>query len=346
MKTYSITQLLSVDSLEKIQALNTLGIFTIRDMAEYAACRQAQFVMACFKQGNVENAGLENYIEASALTEDNLSRLEELDIVYLISVSEGNAEQLKSVFGVENLSQLADFPPYLEAQQIILESIRGEYYEKPSAPPALIPKLIGSTHTQVRYSNYVREKEYVLDEYKLTHFSDKDEPEPAGELIDIFYRSQFKFHLGYLASFHQKWINDGMHLGQVVHSLALAPGESRNIAVLDWYRRQRSSRDEDTTVSEVLRAEFMQTRALNEVVQTTASEHLYGSTEVELNDQDDRSRSGRWTRKRCGDERVGRSRSHIVDWPAPQGGIKFAGIGDKFHWRQPGVFERLRPGYA
>jgi hypothetical protein len=281
MKTHSITQLLTVDSLEKIQALNTLGIYTIRDMAEYAACRHAEFIMACFEQGKIEDADLENYIEASALTDDNLSRLDELDIVYLISVSEGDAEQLNSVFGVENLSELADFPPHREAQQIMLESIRGGFHEKPSAPPALIPKLIGSTHTQVRYSNYVREKELVLDEYELTYFSDKDEPEPAGELIDIFYRSQFKFYLGYLASIHQKWINDGTHLGEIIHSLALAPGESRNIVVLDWYRRQRSSREEDTTVSEELRAEFTQTRALNEVVQTTASEHLYGSTEVD-----------------------------------------------------------------
>ena len=111
MKMYSITQLLSVDSVEKIQALNALGIYTIRDMAEYAGCRHAAFVMACFAQGNVEQAGLENYIEAAALTPDNLSKLNELEIIYLISVSDADAEQLSSAFGVETLSQLAEFPP-------------------------------------------------------------------------------------------------------------------------------------------------------------------------------------------------------------------------------------------
>src|SRR5690606_10243112 len=132
---------------------------------------------------------------------------------------------------------------------------------------------IGSTHTQAGYSNYVREKEYVLDDYELNFFADADEPESADELIGIFYRSQFKFYLGYLASIQQKWISAGTHLGEIVHSLALAPGESRNIAVLDWYRRQLSTRGEDTTVAEELVAEFTQTRALNEVVQTTANEH-------------------------------------------------------------------------
>jgi hypothetical protein len=54
-----ISTLPSVNSVEKIQALNAIGIYSIRDMAEYAACRHAEFAMACFRQGNVENAGLE-----------------------------------------------------------------------------------------------------------------------------------------------------------------------------------------------------------------------------------------------------------------------------------------------
>lgn len=278
---YSITQLPSVNTLEKIQALNELGIFTIRDMAEFAPCRHAEYSMAAFRQGNVENAGLEHYIEEEALTPDNLNRLDELDIIYLISVDEAAAGQLETVFGVQTLSQLEALPPYQEAQEIILEAVRGEFYEKPSAPPALIPKLIGSTHTQVRFSNYVKEKDYRLSDYQLTYFSDKDEPDPAEELINIFYRSEFKFYLGYLASFHQRWINAGTNLGEIIHSLALAPGEQRQIAVLDWFRRQRSSRDEDTGVSEELQATFTQVRALNEVVQTTAREHLYGSTDVD-----------------------------------------------------------------
>jgi hypothetical protein len=280
MNTHTINQLASVNSVEKIQALNALGCFTVRDMAEYEPCRHAEFVMACFKQGNLADAGIENYIEASALTAPARSHLDRLPIVYLSSLSETDAQQLETVFSIKTLAQLAVFPPYHEAQQIVEHSIRGTFYEKPSAPAALIPKLIGSTHTQVRYSNYVKEKEYVFEDYALLHFPDADEPEPASALIDIFYRAQLKFHLGYLASIHQKWIDHGKYLGEIKHSLALAPGESRNIAVLDWYRRQRSSRDETTTVSEQLDSEFLQTRALNEVVQTTAKEHLDGSSIV------------------------------------------------------------------
>ncbi|HVG37940.1 MAG TPA: hypothetical protein VM870_01565, partial [Pyrinomonadaceae bacterium] len=281
MKINYITKLNSVNSLEKIQALNALGVFTVRDMAEYAPCRQAALLLSCLQQGNLEEAEPEHYLEADALTEDNLARLGELDVAQLNSVGAAEAEQFGLVFNVSTLAQLAVFAPYLEAQQAVLESIRGAFDEKPSAPAALLPKLIGSTHTQARFSNYVREREVLLSDYQLTYFSDADEPAPNPLLIDIFYRGRCKFYLGYLASIHQKWVSDGTHLGEPVHSLALAPGESRNVAVLEWFRRQSSSRDEDTTGAERLRAEFTQTRALNEVVQTTAREHLSGSTEVD-----------------------------------------------------------------
>ena len=281
MKMLNVTQLTSVDSVVKIQALNALGIFSVVDMAEFAACRHAEYVIAAVRQSTVASAGVENYIESAALTSDALAHLGDLDLVFLISVSEADAEQLATAFAVSTLAGLAELPAYVEARQIVLESIRGTFYENPSAPPELMPKLIGSTHTKVRYSNYVKHTEYVFDDYGLRHLSDTDEPEPAAELIDIFYRAQLKFHLGYLASIHQRWVSAGTHLGGILHSLALAPGESRNIAVLDWYRRQRSTRDETTTTAEQLRADFAQTHAVNEVVQTTANEHLYGSTTVD-----------------------------------------------------------------
>jgi hypothetical protein len=146
-----------------------------------------------------------------------------------------------------------------------------------------LPKTIESTQTQVRFSNYVKEKETFFDGYELNFFADSDEPLPAIALRETFYQSTAKVYLGYLGSVLQKWINTGTHLGEPVHSITLAPGESRNIAVIDWYRRQQSSRNEGTTATEDLNSEFVQTRALNEVVQSTANEHLAGGTEIDAN---------------------------------------------------------------
>ena len=282
MELISIAKLKSVNSLEKIQALNVVGVYSIRDMAEFDGCRHAELIVAYAEKEQLEELDLENYVEAT------------IDDAYMLTIAQASFNDLKvitdeyydtlsSKFSIESISDLANFAPYLEAKEIIRNNILGEFYEKPSAPDALLPKIIGSTHTQVGFSNYVKEVEKAFKNFDLNYYADSDEPDPASALIEIFYQSTAKFHLGYLGSIHQKWINMGTHLGEPIHSLALAPGESRNIAIIDWYRRQQSTRGEDTTVSENLRSEFIQTRALNEVVQSTANEHLAGGTEIDAN---------------------------------------------------------------
>jgi Clostripain family len=105
-------------------------------------------------------------------------------------------------------------------------------------------------------------------------------PHPL-ELYEIFTTNKIRFYTGYIAGFTQKWMNMGTHLGEVIHSLALAPGESRNISIIEWYRRQSSNRDEKTIVDEQLSSSLVHSRALNEVVKTTAMEHLAGNSSME-----------------------------------------------------------------
>ena len=280
MELVSIAQLKSVNSLEKIQALNTVGIFSIRDMAEFDGCRHAELIIAYAEQENLEELALEQYIDVP-IDDAYLLTIAQASFKDLTVITEEDYDTLFNTFSIETLGNLADFAPYQEAIEIVRNNILGEFYEKPSAPDALMPKMIGSTHTQVGFSNYVKEVEKVFKSYELNYYPDTDEPDPANNLLEIFYQTTAKFHLGYLGAIHQKWINMGTHLGEPIHSIALAPGESRNIAVIDWYRRQESSRDEDTTATENLRSEFIQTRALNEVVQSTANEHLVGGTEID-----------------------------------------------------------------
>jgi hypothetical protein len=58
-----------------------------------------------------------------------------------------------------------------------------------------MPKMIGSTQTKARFNSYVKEEEYIYSVVKLSEYADSDEPEPEDELMDIFYRSKFKYHL-------------------------------------------------------------------------------------------------------------------------------------------------------
>lgn len=88
-------------------------------------------------------------------------------------------------------------------------------------------------------------------------------------------------HLGYLSGHLQRWRSGGTALGEVVYSLSLAPGESRNIAVIDLRRRQQAQRNEQTNVNETLVSNQEHSFALQEVATAVALEQQFGKTAVE-----------------------------------------------------------------
>jgi hypothetical protein len=60
-------------------------------------------------------------------------------------------------------------------------------------------------------------------------------------------------------------------LGQLLHSLALAPGESTRIAMVDWYRRTGEMASEEIAETEVLSQSSRQSRSISEITQSVAS---------------------------------------------------------------------------
>ena len=83
---------------------------------------------------------------------------------------------------------------------------------------------------------------------------------------------------GALLTFKQSWFSRGVTLGQLLHSLSLAPGESTRVAIVDWTRRTRTSATETIDEREQLANDQMHTRALNEVTSATATEFQAGSS--------------------------------------------------------------------
>lgn len=283
-ETSSIQLLNALKSISEIEALNSIGIYSLRDLSEFEPCRYAEILVGSIENGNIGDLNIQEYLDSAVaedMTDEEKSKIAQLPIVNIKGIGDSFQEVFNTFFTIITIEELAKFDAFIEAKTVINNKINDAFYEKPSAPKELIPKIIGSTHTTVRYSNYVKEKEYLLENIGLTYHTELDEPAPESEIISAFYRSRFKFHLGYLASFKQKWINAGTHLGEIIHSIALAPGESRNIAFLEWQSQQTSSRSEDSAANENLSSEFHQNRALNEVVVSTAKEHLTGSTEID-----------------------------------------------------------------
>src|SRR5947209_11384700 len=149
--------------------------------------------------------------------------------------------------------------------------------------------MTGAIGTSVRFATFVRDVE--LHELGIKANPVCVVPLPIspqlkhpGSLSDIFENQKCPVvRLGYICDHRQRWINLGTNLGEVVHSLSLAPGESRNIAHVNWRRRQLTSLEEHTTTAERLTATFIQNRAVEEITSAVAKEHQAGQTQTESN---------------------------------------------------------------
>ena len=85
---------------------------------------------------------------------------------------------------------------------------------------------------------------------------------------------------GHVLRFKQEWVADGYSMGSLLYSLPLAPGQKKQIAVLDWERRETAARTEALEEREQLEAEISRDRDINEIVNATLSESSRGGSKA------------------------------------------------------------------
>jgi hypothetical protein len=83
---------------------------------------------------------------------------------------------------------------------------------------------------------------------------------------------------GHLLHFKQEWIADGYSMGRLLYSLPLAPGQKKQIAVLDWERRESAVRQEELVETESLQATLSRDRDIGEMVSSVLSESSRGGS--------------------------------------------------------------------
>lgn len=84
--------------------------------------------------------------------------------------------------------------------------------------------------------------------------------------------------LGVVHEYRLAWYALGHSLGQILYSLPLAPGESVNLAVIDWTRRDDAQRKEQTHVDEQLIHNEHRDRTITETVDAAVKEYQHGSS--------------------------------------------------------------------
>ncbi|WP_406346159.1 helix-hairpin-helix domain-containing protein [Streptomyces sp. NBC_00648] len=83
---------------------------------------------------------------------------------------------------------------------------------------------------------------------------------------------------GHILRFKQEWVADGYSMGNLLYSLPLAPGQKKQIAVLDWERRETTARAESGESRDSLEANLTRDRDITEIVTGTLAESTRGGS--------------------------------------------------------------------
>jgi hypothetical protein len=101
---------------------------------------------------------------------------------------------------------------------------------------------------------------------------DADSPIDWDDTPTVYLALDLAF--GHLLQYREVWRADGYSLGDLLYSLPLAPGQRRQVAVVDWDRRTSSAREERLEFEEHLDALLSRDRDIQELVGSDLHEQI------------------------------------------------------------------------
>lgn len=251
------------------ETLGKLGIKTVYDLAASPLFRiSSELVDAADGAGEGAMARL-GRVPAEVVDEDEVvtpAALLDKDVSVFRDIGPGLGTEIKDALQVETAGELGRWPAFRAARTILdtaippRETVDGEVSE-------LVPRL-GDYPTERHYY-----KSVVIDHVVPGTTTDLAAAGPVD--LSPAVSSDFGFRapaVGAIITFAQSWFAQGVTLGNLLHSVALAPGESTRIAVVDWSRRTSASGQESIAESERLTNASTHSRAISEVQEAVASE--------------------------------------------------------------------------
>lgn len=269
-------------SAEARASLEALGIHTVFDLASSRLFANAATLT---EAGTDPRTVLARYGLAPADMVDalpagiSIDQLRFQGIEILEGIGPANAADISAALVVTTVRDLALWPPYRAAREILEavffpDAVPGA---DPEAPADLLPKSGEYPTERVFYTTLVFDGDGA-DPAELAAL------EQAGPVeLGPVAGPNFGFErpgIGALLTMAQSWYAQGVALGQLLHSVALAPGESTRIAMLDWSRRTSGRQAEDVTETEALSNVTEHSRALSEVTSAVAQEAQSGFSEA------------------------------------------------------------------
>ena len=253
-----------------VDALHPLQIQTVFDLATSRVFTNANSIVSA--AGSSDSLFNQYGAVTSDIIDESQAHVTVLElpsqpIESLEGIGPNNGQPIRAALHVNTIRDLAFWPPYRNATALMIAALTPE--DAPwfdiEAPADLLPKSGDFPTEKVSFTSIV---------------SDQLPGTPTGEIskpIDVttLGADDYGFRevaTGAVLTFEQSWYAIGVALGSLLHSVALAPGESTRIAMIDWSRRTRGTLDESIDQSERLDNVAEHNRALSEVTQAVATE--------------------------------------------------------------------------
>jgi hypothetical protein len=195
------------------------------------------------------------------------------DIVALAGIDAATAGTLRQELSVKTIRDLALWPPFLAAKAIMLEAynplVGGD--ADPEMPVTLVPKSGEFGTERHLYSTVVM-------------FPGPFERPPTtlkGVLFDMTAAPEIGFDMmryGARLTYSHNWNPVAVAKGHLLHSLPLAPGESTNVAVIDWTNKSSASTQQSLSESERLASSNDRARTVSQIASGVATEFTQGAS--------------------------------------------------------------------
>ncbi len=268
-----VSELLGVSALAA-NALKKIGISTIFDLGTSNVFATARTVLGLKNSASISTkTGL---VPGDLITEDSLNTSPEVfgdkTLDKLRILTPAIAQELSTALDVNTIRDFALWPPSKSARRIVGESIG-------SSPD---PEELGAEALKPRMGEYPTERVYYTSLVMLQMEKGATQIPLDGQVsIDSVIQNPNTFNkpaIGALLTFSQSWYAQGITLGHLLHSLALAPGEATRIAILDWSRKTRATSSESISESEDLDNSTYHGRAVSEIQSAVANEMQQGGS--------------------------------------------------------------------
>ena len=257
-------------------AIGALGVSTVFDLSVSTVFDNAARIVAA---GDDPRSVMRRFGRApSALVDDGATTTPTTDLPYadlaaLTGIDAATGQTLQQELGVTTIRDLAYWPPFLAAKAIMIEAYNPAFGSDvdPEAPAELVPKSGEFGIEQHQYSTVVMfPGPFAAPAREL-----------SGVLFDITAEPEAGFdrlRYGARLTYSHVWRPVGVAKGHLLHSLPLAPGESTNIAVIDWTNKSSAATQQSLSESERLNSSNDRARTVSQIANSVANEFTSGSS--------------------------------------------------------------------